>query len=114
MLVLYLQSADAPVGLVICLLLLAFHEAHACEVPKFVTTFVLVSLCLLGGWNLHTCCIFPFACEHFLDQRTSCSGLVTFVPHSCSALALAWPRASASCTFHWTGQCTGVSSSGFA
>ena len=47
---------------------------------------------LLGGWNLHTCCIFPFACEHFLNQRASCIDLVAFCSTFlfCIGLGLAW------------------------
>ena len=48
---------------------------------------------LLHGWNCQVCCICPFACEHFWDQRTSCGSLIAFGLHfvlhsSCLGLGL--------------------------
>ena len=102
------------VRLVVCLLLLAFHEAQAGEVPTFVAAFALISICrALKAFKVGGISTFAASVLLCLGQRTSCSGLVVFVPHSCFALALAWPGVSASCIFNLTVQCAGASSSGF-
>ena len=69
---LYWQSADVPLVCSSCgkLVLLTFHKAQACEVPKFMTALTLVLFCRasktfqVGG-------IFTFAASIFLLVCTS-------------------------------------------